>query len=333
MFRNSEIKRFCVILLAVITVCSAVVFLIDVRAGWATLGGMLILSTIFLCITRLRYREIARLSDYLARIREGNYWMDVRDNREGDLSILKNDIYKMTLTLSEQAELLKKDKKYLADSLADISHQLKTPLTSIVMMTDLISDGSISEEKRREFTDVIHTQLSRIEWLVSSLLKLSKIDAGSIRFRRDRLPLGEAVRHAVRPLGIMMELREQQILLQGDESVHILGDEPWLSEAIFNIVKNGVEHTGFGGVIRITWSDNPLHTELIIEDNGNGIAAEDLPHIFERFYKGKNASPESVGIGLAMAKTIFLHHNAEITAESGPGKYTRFTVHFFKQIL
>lgn len=333
MFRNREIKLLCAALLGITGFFSVLAFLFDMRVGGITLCGMLALSFVFLGSTFMRYREIARLSDYLTRIREGNYWLDVRDNREGELSILKNDIYKMTLTLSEQAELLKKDKKYLADSLADISHQLKTPLTSIIMMTDLLSDGDLPEEKRREFTEVIHSQLSRIEWLVSSLLKLSKIDAGAIRFRRDRLPVGDVVRRAVQPLGILMELREQRLLLEGDASIHILGDEPWLAEAIYNIVKDCVEHTDTGGTIRITWTDNPLHTGLTIEDDGNGISPEDLPHIFERFYKGKDASPESVGIGLAMAKAILLNHDADISVQSEYGKYTRFTIHFFKQVL
>lgn len=333
MFRNQDLKWMTLAMLAVTLSAGALVFWRDINAGIFALTGMLLLDGLFLAFTARRYREITQLTFYLTQLQKGGGLLDIRDNREGELSILKNDIYKMALTLSEQAELLKKDKKYLAGAIADISHQLKTPLTSIIVMTDLLSDNSLPEEKRKEFTKVIHSQLERIEWLVSSLLKLSKIDAGAVAFRQDDIIIRELVEKALEPLWIPMELKEQTARIDIPDGIVLKGDFYWLREAVLNILKNSVEHTKKEGKLQISCTENPVHTALIIEDNGNGIAAEDLPHIFERFYKGKNASPDSVGIGLAMAKAVLQNHNARIEVRSVPGRGTRFTVKFYKQVV
>lgn len=333
LFRNREFRLLFTGLLAVSLIGSAVCFFLSVAAGWAALVGFLLLDGLSLWVTARRYRELARLSGYLAAIRRGDYSLDVRDNREGELSILKNDIYKMALRLGEQAELLQKDKKYLADSLADISHQLKTPLTSLLVMTDLLADEGLPSHKRAEFTTAIRDQLQRIEWLVTALLKLSRIDAGAVVFRQDELALSGLLSRALAPLRIPMELKNQSLSLVGAEGVFLCGDENWLCEALVNILKNGVEHTPPGGRLSIVCAENPIHIAIVIEDDGPGIAPEDLPHIFERFYRGKNASPESVGIGLAMAKTVLLHQGATVEAASEPGHGTRFTIKFLKQIV
>ena len=332
-FRNREYRLLFTSLLTVSVVFPTACFFLSAAAGWLALAGTLLLDGIFLWFTTRRYRELARLSDYLVAIRHGDYSLDVRDNQEGELSILKNDIYKVTLRLSEQAELLQKDKKYLADSLADISHQLKTPLTSLLMMTDLLADEGLPAAKRAEFTAALRDQLGRIEWLVSSLLKLSRIDAGAVAFRRDELELSHLLSRAFLPLRIPMELKNQTLALEGTEGVWVRGDENWLCEALVNILKNCVEHTPEGGRLVVSCMENPIHTAIVIQDSGSGIAPEDLPHIFERFYRGRNASPESVGIGLAMAKAVLLNQDATVEVESEPGHGTRFTIKFLKQIV
>lgn len=308
--------------------------LFGVAAACYTGGAMLIVDGIAIGYTICRYRELAKLVSYLESMRTGHFPLDIRDNREGELSILKNDIYKLTLTLSEQSELLRKDKKYLADALADISHQLKTPLTSITIMTDLLSAGNLSPEKRTEFTANIAAQLERIEWLITSLLKLSRIDAGAVTFRSEQIPAAELVRRAAEPLLVPMELRSQSLEVEGAPETTVTGDLNWTTEALSNILKNCVEHTPEGGTISIRYAENPLHTEIVVEDNGCGIDPHDLPHIFERFYRGQNASPDSVGIGLAMARTILLNQDADVSAENrSPEPGARFTLRFFKQIV
>lgn len=200
------------------------------------------------------------------------------------------------------------------------------------VMTDLLGDESLSEEKRKEFLHNIRTQLERIEWLVSSLLKLSKIDAGTAEFKREQISAAEVVKRAVEPLLIPMELRSQQLVIRG-EDVTFFGDINWTAEALTNIIKNCIEHTGDGGTITVEYSENPLYVEMRIIDNGSGIAREDLPYIFKRFYRGKNAGDESIGIGLAMAKSITEHQNGDLSVISKEGIGTQFNMKFYKHIV
>lgn len=334
MLRNREFRVFMmaavgVVVLATITAAllfppMVVVFL---------LGIEIILVASFVILTIWRYREIERLSGYLRRIGSGEYSLDVRDNREGELSILKNEIYKVTLMLSEQSSLLQQDKIKLTDAISDISHQLKTPLTSMMVMADLLSDAKLDDSRRREFTHNIQVQLERIEWLVTSLLKLSKIDAGTVTFKKEKVLVRQLIDKATGPLLIPMDIKEQTLKINGDEASAFLGDYNWTAEAIVNILKNCVEHTDEGGEIAIIFSENPLFTEIIISDNGKGIAKEDLPYIFKRFYKGKNAGEDSVGIGLAMAHSIISGQQGDLKAISEVGKGTRFHIKFYKQVV
>lgn len=284
-----------------------------------------------LIFTRWRYQEIEKLSTYLRKISSGDYTLDVRDNREGELSILKNNIYKVTLMLAEQAELLKQDKHLLTEAISDISHQLKTPLTSMTVMVDLLSDANLPAEKRVEFTQNISTQLERIEWLVSSLLKLSKIDAGTVTFKRDKIKVKQLIEMALNPLSIPIELKDQTILIKGEEEVGFLGDLNWTVEALINLIKNCIEHTPQGGTIELSFAENVLFTEIMIKDNGKGIAKEDLPYLFNRFFKGKGASEDSIGIGLAMAHSIITNQNGHLDVTSEQGLGTTFRIKLYKE--
>ena len=259
--------------------------------------------------------------------------MDLRDNVEGELSALKNDIYKVTVMLAHQADLLQKDKLYLADTLADISHQLKTPLTSMMVMTDLLEQPDLPAEKRREFTGHIRSQLQRMEWLISSLLKLSKLDAGTIRFKKEQVFLPKLIEKATEHLMLLMDVKQQTLVLDGDSQTYFLGDPDWSAEAMTNLIKNCIEHTPSGGTIHIQYESSILATQIIISDTGEGVSKEDLPHIFERFYKGKNSSRDSVGIGLAMAKNIIQRQNGTIEATSEIGKGMTFTIKFYRSIV
>lgn len=286
-----------------------------------------------LAFTRWRYREIEKLSSYLRQISSGNYSLDVRDNQEGELSILKNDIYKVTLMLSEHRSLLQQDKIQLTDAISDISHQLKTPLTSMTVMADLLRDPELPQAKRTEFTRNIRIQLERIDWLVTSLLKLSKIEAKTVSFKKDRVPVNMLVQKALEPVLIPMDIKDISVSVQGEETVAFVGDLHWTAEALINILKNCVEHTEEGGAIAISFSENALFTEIIIEDNGKGIPKEDLPYIFKRFYKGKNASEGSIGIGLSMAHSMITSQNGVIDVASDKDKGTQFRIKFYKQVI
>lgn len=333
MLRNREIRWLLLTMISIGLLATIVASFISVEAIGITAVTSALLIGCSLLFTRLRYREIEKLSEYLRQISSGNYSLDVRDNVEGELSILKNDIYKVTLMLSEQRSLLQEDKIKLTDAISDISHQLKTPLTSMTVMADLLSDPELHVDKRMEFTRKISLQLERIGWLVSSLLKFSKIDAGTIDFKKDQVRVTQLVQKSLEPMLIPMDIKEQQIRIDGAESTTFTGDLNWTAEAMINILKNCVEHTPEGGKITISYAENALFTEIVIADNGKGIPKAELPYIFRRFYKGNHASEDSVGIGLALAQSIITEQNGTIDVKSEEGRGTQFQIKFYKQVI
>ncbi|ABR34216.1 sensor histidine kinase [Clostridium beijerinckii] len=330
MIRNREVRVYFIIAFIVSTIAAACIFFLNVLAGIISFIAFVILFVSSFWFIKREYGELEKLSGYLRRICNGEYSLDIRDNEEGELSILKNEIYKVTLMLSKQGELLKKEKMQLADAISDISHQLKTPLTSMRVMSDLLSNNDLESEKRIEFTNNIEMQLDRMQWLLTSLLKLSKIDAGTVSFKKDRVAVSELIRKSTEPLLIPIEIKNQTLVIEGGSNVSFIGDLYWTTEALINIIKNCIEHTGEDGRISIFFDENPLFTEIKILDNGSGIEKEDLPYIFKRFYKGKNAGEDSVGIGLAMAKTIVTSQNGDINVSSRKNEGTCFIIKFYK---
>lgn len=294
-----------------------------------TLGIILII--IFTVVTKRRYKNLNDLNDYLSLVCKGIYDMNIDDNTEGELSILKNNLYKVITLLQSQNEYLKNDKLYLADSIADISHQLKTPLTSMMVMCELLENEE-NPDKRQEFVSVINNQLSKMKWLITNILKISKLDADATEFKRDEVSMLSVLDDSLKPFALTAELKN--IAIQNGANDFVFnGDESWTVEAISNIVKNCLEHTNDGGKITISSESTNLYNKLTISDNGCGIAEEDLPHIFERFYHGKNSSKDSVGIGLALAKTVFEKENASVTVESEHGRGSVFEIRFYKSVV
>lgn len=333
MFRNKEIRMLLLTMSSFSLIAVITSLMISRETAWITIVTAAVLISCSILYTRYRYREIAKLSSYLREITSGNYSLDVRDNQEGELSILKNDIYKVTLMLSEQRSLLEEDKIKLTNAISDISHQLKTPLTSMTVMADLLSDPELDRNKRIEFVRNISTQLDRIGWLISALLKFSKIDAGTAQFKKDRVKVSDLIQKSIEPVLVPMDIKEQKLTIHGEDSTFFLGDLNWSSEAIVNILKNGVEHTPAGGEITISYAENALFTEIIISDNGKGIPKEEIPHLFKRFFKGKQASEDSVGIGLALAQSIITSQNGTIDVKSEPGAGTEFHIKFYKHVI
>lgn len=294
-----------------------------------TLGIILII--IFTVVTKRRYKNLNDLNDYFSLVCKGIYDMNIDDNTEGELSILKNNLYKVITLLQSQNEYLKNDKLYLADSIADISHQLKTPLTSMMVMCELLENEE-NPDKRQEFVSVINNQLSKMKWLITNILKISKLDADATEFKRDEVSILSVLDDCLKPFALTAELKNVAIQNNTNDFIFI-GDESWTVEAVSNIVKNCLEHTNDGGKIIIASDSTNLYNKLTISDNGCGIAEEDLPHIFERFYHGKNSSKDSVGIGLALAKTVFEKENASVTVESEQGRGSVFEIRFYKSVV
>lgn len=331
MWRNREIRQQITAQSLILAALTAAVFFLDALCGLLVLAGSLAVILTELYFLRKRYRVIADLAEALRRICAGDSELDVRDNEEGECSILKSEIYKVTRILIEQGQLYKNDQERLADAIADISHQLKTPLTSLMLMADLLRRENLEAEQRQTFAARIQSQLQRMEWLLSSLLKMAKIDAGTAVFAQERVCMAELVRRAAEPVLIPMEIKNQTLRVEGDAEAGFTGDISWTTEAVVNVLKNCVEHTPEGGRLFVSYSENPMFSELVVEDNGGGIPKEDLPYIFQRFYRGKNAGKDSAGIGLAMAASIVRRQRGELLASSREGEGSTFRFRFYKQ--
>lgn len=329
---NDKEIRIILIVSSVLTVVLSVIcaFFSKICAVLCFALGI-ILIIVFTFATKRRYKNLNDLNDYLSLVCKGIYDMNIDDNTEGELSILKNNLYKVITLLQSQNEYLKNDKLYLADSIADISHQLKTPLTSMMMMCELLENEE-NPDKRQEFVAVINNQLSKMKWLITNILKISKLDADATEFKREEVSISKVLDDSLKPFVLTAELKNVAIQNGANDFV-FNGDESWTVEAVSNIVKNCLEHTNDGGKIIIASDSTNLYNKLIISDNGCGIAEEDLPHIFERFYHGKNSSKESVGIGLALAKTVFEKENASVSVESEQGRGSVFEIRFYKSIV
>ena len=276
-------------------------------------------------------KKINEISNYMNSVLNGNYSLDIRSYEEGRLSILKNDIYKITVKLKEQTDMAINEKNNLEMILSDISHQIKTPLTSMYVINDLLKSDKLSKKEKIEFINKNKSQLERIEWLVTSLLKLSRLDNGFVKLKKEKVEVAKLIDNCLNPLLIPIELKNQNVVKQID-NFEIDIDFNWFSEAIINILKNAHEHTNAFGTIKVETSDNSMYSSIIISDNGTGISKQDLPHIFERFYKGDNQK-ESIGIGLNMAKKIIDLSGGEINVLSTPSEGTTFIIKIYKNII
>ena len=275
-------------------------------------------------------KEIKRIVKCIKEINKKNYAFNIEDNTEDELSILKNEIYKTTVMLKEMAESSKDDKLRLKDSLSDISHQLKTPLTSINIMLDNILDNpDMDADTKEKFIQSIKREVTNISNLATEILKLSKFDANVVRFENKEVLVKDIIKKAISNVEMMAEIKNVEIKVVFHDNVKLVCDLNWQVEAIINILKNCIEHSSENSFINIEVIDNKIYKEIIIKDSGEGIDKKDLLHIFERFYKGKNSSKDSVGIGLALAKKIIEMNNGSISVNSVKGKGTIFTIRYY----
>lgn len=332
-FKNPWVKKDMLLHLILSAIAAFIGFAIGTACGILAICLSLALTLIHLFADRNRYKRISDLSSDIDRILHGQESLDFNEYAEGELAILSSEIYKMTVRMREQSEILKKDKQYLADSMADISHQIRTPLTSVNLIAALLQKPELTFEHRMRLTQDMMKQLGHIDRLVTVLLKISRLDAGTVEFLKENVSVADLINKASEPLIIPMELRNQQLYINLNGSGTFSGDLSWTAEAVENILKNCVEHTPEGGIIKIDASDNALFTEIIISDNGSGIEKDDLPHLFERFYRGKKSSGQNYGIGLALARMIISEQNGTIKAENVKGGGAKFTIRFYKSIV
>ncbi|WP_165252990.1 HAMP domain-containing sensor histidine kinase [Adlercreutzia sp. ZJ304] len=289
----------------------------------------------FIAISLWRHRQIMRLSTSIDEILHSGHRVKLAECREGDVAILSNELEKMVACLSRTTEQLQQERNALANSLADISHQIRTPLTAVELMLPDIERIDNPEQRKRAVRD-LEEMLERIAWLVTTLLKIAKVDAGSIQARTSHIKVADIIKRAIAPLEISFDIRDITLKIDIEDNAAFTGDALWTAEAIENILKNCMEHTPAGGEVRIQASENTLATTITISDSGCGIAPEDLPHIFERFYRGESdsiSSSEGFGIGLALARALISVQGGMLRADNSPEGGALFQIAFPKLIV
>ena len=292
-------------------------------------GATLIIA--FIIYISNQNKKIDEIKKYINAVSNKDYSLDISDNGEDELSKLRNELYKITVMLKESGEISIKEKTQLSDSIADISHQIKTPITSIRIMLDNIKENpQMDEATKNEFINDISNQVDWISSLVISLLKLARLDAGVIELNRQEIKVEELVQNVVRNLAILLEVKNVSVEVNIPDGAVFFGDYNWQLEALTNIVKNSIEHSRENSKIYIIAESNNFFLKIIVKDEGNGILKEDIKHIFDRFYKSKNSSEDSIGIGLSLAKSIIEKDNGYIEVTSKLEKGTEFEIKYMR---
>lgn len=295
---------------------------------------MLIASAIIIALyeygTFAKKRRIMSLCDDIDRILKGADFVDFSDYTEGEVSLLASEIHKMTIRLREQNSALADEKQFLKESLEDIAHQLRTPLTSMMLLIDTLDNPDISEKHRTEYTRELYMLLSGMKWLIDTMLGISRLEAGVVTFRRKQINCRALIDSALAPLLITMDIKGIEADIQTEGEPTLTGDEHYLTEALVNILKNCIEHTPEGGKITIKASENPIYTGIVISDSGEGFSQEDMPHIFERFYRSGNPSKSGYGIGLAFARKIVCSLGGSLQAENAKEGGALFDLRIYK---
>ena len=296
------------------------------------LAGGLILSACYSCFRKqdqLMEQAVSQINGYL----DGNRNARIECDDEGELYRLFHAVNSLAAVLNAHADNRLREKEFLKNTISDISHQLKTPLAALNIYNGLLQDEDVDPSLVKEFADLSEQELDRIETLVQNLLKITKLDAGSIMIEKETENVADMMGDIELHFAYRARQEQKEILLSGSDKVILFCDRDWLSEAIGNIVKNALDHTQAGGIVRITWERTPAMFRIFISDNGNGIAPEDIHHIFKRFYRSKHSlDTQGIGLGLPLAKSIIEGQSGVISVQSEVGKGTLFTLSFLTEL-
>ena len=274
-----------------------------------------------------------RLCEETANILRGAEQISFEAFQEGELSILASEIRKMTVRLREQNAALQKDKAFMKESLEDISHQLRTPLTSMMLLLEMLRKPDLNRSQQTEYMQELYSLLTRMQWLIETLLSLSRLDAGAALMQQQEIRCSELIARAMEPLSVSLDLKNISTDIHTDGEPVLTGDLSYLTEALGNILKNCLEHTPENGCITITADENAIYTGILISDTGSGIAAEDLPHIFERFYRGSAFSKNGYGIGLAYANKIVTEQHGSLQVRNAVPHGAEFDLRIYKTVV
>lgn len=278
---------------------------------------------------------LTKVTIHSESVLDGTYEpLDMTNITEGDISQFYSIYTKMVTAIRQSRDKELAEKAFLQDLIADISHQLKTPLATLTIYQDLLQNPNVTGEKKQEILNLMGTQLSRMEWLILSLLKLARLESGAIRFNMKEQPLSPTIRMAVQNVNMLRNQKQQTLIVDCDDKIILKHDSDWLAEALTNILKNATEYAPVNSNIELTVVHSKVMTTIHIKDYGNGIDKESLPKIFKRFYRAKSdVNENSIGIGLSLSKGIVEGQGGDIFVTSEVGKYTCFTISFYHTLL
>ena len=326
-WKNTEVRRTALWLLLATAVSSVAAALLYPICGLLTLGLGAVCGAIWYGSTRRRYRALERMSRDIDRILHGQEQQVLPQQEEGELAILRSEIGKMTVRLRENAQRQQEERVRLADAMADISHQLRTPLTAMRLTLSLLEQEELTPQRRLALMRELKKLTGRMEWLVEALLKMAQLDAGTVVFHPQDTTAAELVRRAAEPLEVPMEVRSIRFTAQAGEE-RLTCDVPWSTEALGNILKNCMEHAA--SWVQVTARETAIFTEITVQDDGPGFDPEELPRLFQRFYRGKNAGENNFGIGLSLSRQVLAQQNGTVQAENVLTGGARFILRWYK---
>ena len=332
LFRNIEIRNFVIADILILVISLLTCFFITPNIFPLLLIQWILINIAIFTLLYYRYLNLSKLALEIDKVLHSSDIHEIAYHKEGELNILGSEINKMIIRINEQTKELSKDKLYLVDSLADLSHQIKTPLTSLILTNTMLLERSTESHIINQLI-VQKKMLNRIQWLIDVLLKISRLDADVVNFSYQNTSCSKLIDSAYETVAIILDVKNQTIIRQIPDDISIQCDINWLSEAISNILKNCAEHTPENGIITVTIHANALFSQIIIEDNGPGFDPEDIPHLFDRFYKGIHSSNGSIGIGLALSKSIIQKHNGRLYAYNRKEGGACFDIKLYKAII
>ncbi len=315
-FRSPELKISIIVQIILEVVGIAVCISLD-RICAVVLAIVFTASLAVQCLfLAKRQNTISGFCDEIDKLLHGAEKINLESFQEGELSILSSEIQKMTVRLREQNSALRREKVFLKESLEDISHQLRTPLTTMLVILGMLREPKLPAEERSEHVREMMSLLSRMSWLIDTMLGLSRLEADAVKFKPENIFVSELVRDSFEPLSISFELKDITLKTEINENIHIFADKQYLSEALVNIFKNCLEHSQSGGEVTVSAYENGIFTDIVITDTGTGISDEEISKIFERYYRGSDLSGKGYGIGLAFARKIAASQNGSLVVRN-----------------
>lgn len=332
-FRNPDV-RIQTIINTVLTLAGFIFCLfLNVYAAFVLLGISALMLGINLCFQRKHLRNISNLCERVEETLHGVENTVFQEFQEGEFSILASEIHKMTVRLREQNSKLSHEQEFMKEAMEDISHQLRTPLTSTMLIVEMMRDTGLSQRERMEYLQELNSLLARMKWLIETMLTISRLDAGAVNFQKTQVSCKNLIDMAIEPISIAMELKDIAVEISIEENPEFYGDFQYCTEAVTNLLKNCMEHTPQGGRIKVEARENGIYTEIVITDSGNGIDEKDLPHIFERFYRSSEFAKSGYGIGLSFAQKIIVAQNGSLRVRNAVPNGAEFEIRLYKTVV